>query len=55
MSRIILFALNFIRRDIWLMDTAGLTATRREFVFIRRLYLSVRQYKEVGVLFGPIL
>ena len=47
MSQIILFAHeNFIRRDIWLMDTAGLTNTRRKLVFIlRRLYLSVRQYK----------
>ena len=49
MSRIILFALNFIRRDIWLMDTARLTVTRRKLVFVlRRLYLSVRQYKEVN-------
>lgn len=49
MSRIILYALNFIRRDIWLMDTARLTSTRRNLVSVlRRLYLSVRQYKEVN-------
>jgi membrane protein len=49
MSRIFLFALNFIRRDIWLMDTARLTSTKRKLIFVlRRLYLSVRQYKEVN-------
>ena len=49
MSKLILYALNFIRRDIWLMDTSKLSGPKQKLVFtLRRLYLSVRQYKEVN-------
>ena len=49
MSKLILYALNFIRRDIWLMDTTKLSSHKQKLIFtLRRLYLSVLQYQEVN-------